>query len=250
MQRYFVEPEAMTEDTVTITGDDVKHIVRVMRMKEGDEIICSDNNSKTVRCTLQLLGEEQVTAKIVEILHPHTELPISVTIAQGLPKGDKLDFIIQKGTELGATSFVPFSASRSVVKWEEKKARKKIERLEKIAKEAAEQSYRERIPTIQPAMTFSSLVEQVSSFSSCLVAYEESGKSGERSQLVQCLRNLKVGDSLLIVIGPEGGLTEQEIEQLEEAGAKLAGFGPRILRTETASLYVLSTVSYHFELMG
>ncbi|WP_100406744.1 16S rRNA (uracil(1498)-N(3))-methyltransferase [Bacillus solitudinis] len=251
MQRYFVAPSAMTNHTVSITGEDVKHITRVMRMQEGDQLICCDNESRTVLCTITSFEENLVNAQINETLHPNTELPISITIAQGLPKGDKFDLIVQKGTELGAQAFLPVAASRSVVKWDPKKMKKKLERLEKIAKEAAEQSYRERIPTVLEAHSFSGLINKVKSdtYKASIVAYEESAKSGERSQLVQSLQMLDLGDSLLVIIGPEGGFSEKEIEELVQAGAVLCGFGPRILRTETAGLYVLAAVSYHFELM-
>ncbi len=249
MQRYFVAKEQMSENKVMITGEDVKHIGRVMRMQPGDEIICSDGQSRTVRCEISLLEESYVEAQIVEELVPNTELPVHVTIAQGLPKGDKLELIVQKGTELGAAAFLPFSAARSIVKWDHKKAGKKMERLTKIAKEAAEQSYRECIPTVHDIHTLSELRKGVSSFDAVIVAYEESAKSGEQIKLAETLQSLSVGQSVLVIIGPEGGLTTAEVEQLTEEGAILCGFGPRILRTETAPLYALAAISYHFELM-
>ncbi|GAE26953.1 ribosomal RNA small subunit methyltransferase E [Halalkalibacter wakoensis JCM 9140] len=249
MQRYFVAKEQMTDHNVQLVGEDVKHIVKVMRMDLGDKIVCSDNDARTVICTISSYSDKEVIAEIIEELHPETELPVKVTIAQGLPKGDKLDYIIQKGTELGATAFLPFSASRSIVKWDEKKADKKIERLEKIAKEAAEQSYRERIPVISNVFSFQKLLQQLSAYDVVIVAYEESAKAGEKAQLAQVLSKALPGQNILIVIGPEGGITEDEVASLTEHGAILCGFGPRILRTETAALYALAAISYHFELM-
>ncbi|WP_017728410.1 16S rRNA (uracil(1498)-N(3))-methyltransferase [Halalkalibacterium ligniniphilum] len=249
MQRYFVAKEAITTKEVKITGDDVKHITRVMRMLPGDEIVCSDNDTRTVRCVIQSVSDAEVIAQIVESLEPNTELPIKVTVAQGLPKGDKLELVIQKGTELGAYAFLPFSAARSVVKWDQKKEKKKLERLEKIAKEAAEQSYRERIPIIHPSLSFSELQKRLPEYDRCVVAYEESAKEGEAKALYATLSRLAPGESLLVLIGPEGGFTKEEIAYLEGSGCELCGFGPRILRTETAPLYVLAAVSYHFELM-
>ncbi|MFC0473449.1 16S rRNA (uracil(1498)-N(3))-methyltransferase [Halalkalibacter kiskunsagensis] len=249
MQRYFVAKEQMTEQQVQIIGDDVKHILRVMRMDVGDEIICSDNDSRTVRCCISSKADNEIIADILEKLRPDTELPVQVTIAQGLPKGDKLELIVQKGTELGASGFLPYVAVRSIVKWDQKKASKKLERLGKIAKEAAEQSYRERIPVIHNICSLAQLKKELSSYDTVILAYEETAKSREQAQLGKALTALSSGGSILIIIGPEGGITEDEFKQLTEAGAIACGFGPRILRTETASLYALSAISYHFELM-
>ncbi|WP_100372239.1 16S rRNA (uracil(1498)-N(3))-methyltransferase [Bacillus sp. FJAT-45037] len=249
MQRYFVNKDQMLQATVTVTGDDVKHIARVMRMQAGDEIICSNNAGRTVRASIQHVTETLVTCDIVEELEPKTELPIRVTVAQGLPKGDKLELLAQKGTELGVNHIQPFAASRSIVKWEAKKAKKKVERLEKIAKEAAEQSYREKIPSVAESISFAQLVQQVKNYTHTVVAYEESAKSGEASALSNVLNTVKEGDSLLVIVGPEGGLSETEATELTAAGAVLCGLGPRIIRTETAPLYVLAAISYHLELM-
>ncbi|ADC50725.1 RNA methyltransferase, RsmE [Alkalihalophilus pseudofirmus OF4] len=249
MQRYFVSEDQLNGSIVTITGDDVKHIARVMRMQEGEEIIVSNNAGRTVLAKLKKLSESDIQAEVLEELDPKTELPIKVTVAQGLPKGDKLELITQKGTELGVSCFQPFQASRSIVKWDMKKAKKKVERLEKIAKEAAEQSYREIIPTIKEAASFTQLLETIESYTHTIVAYEESAKTGEASNLHNVLNQVKSGDSVLIVIGPEGGLTEEEVSALEGKGAVLCGLGPRIIRTETAPLYVMAAISYHLELM-
>jgi 16S rRNA (uracil1498-N3)-methyltransferase len=249
MQRYFVAKEQMTEQHVQIKGDDIKHILRVMRMDVGDEIICSNNDSRTVKCCISSTTDKEIIADIIEEIEPNTELPVHVTIVQGLPKGDKLELIVQKGTELGASGFIPYAAERSIVKWDQKKANKKVERLEKIAKEAAEQSYRERIPVVHNIFSLAHLKKKLTSYDAVILAYEEIAKSGEQAQLGKTLTALSPGSSILIIIGPEGGITEDEAAQLTEAGAIACGFGPRILRTETASLYALSVISYHFELM-
>lgn len=248
MQRYFVAPEQMTETMVTITGDDVKHIVRVMRMKVGDEFICANGKLRTVRCEMTYFDETCVEAKIIEELSANAELPIEVTVAQGLPKGNKLEFVVQKGTELGAHSFIPFTAHRSVVKWNEKKANRQQTRLEKIAKEAAEQSHRDCLPIVTHVHSIEQLIQTFSTFDLVLVGFEESARMGEHHTFVKALRSLESGQSLLLLIGPEGGFAEEEIKKMTEAGATLCSFGPRILRTETASLYALAAISYHFEL--
>ncbi|MGC4375978.1 16S rRNA (uracil(1498)-N(3))-methyltransferase [Fictibacillus sp. Mic-4] len=250
MQRYFVKPEQKSDTFVTIAGDDANHIEKVMRMSIGDKIICSDGKSPAVLCEIANINREVVNARILSEIEQISELPISVTIAQGLPKGDKLDFIVQKGTELGASSFLPFSSTRCIVKWDEKKGEKKTARLQKIAKEAAEQSHRSFIPDVLLPVSFQQLLKDAQRYDIKIVAYEEEAKTGETRQLHKTLNAAKKGQSLLCVIGPEGGLTDNEVQALRESGFIACGLGPRILRTETASLYLLSALSYHFELMG
>lgn len=249
MQRYFVASEQMSDKHVTINSDDAAHITKVMRMQPGDKIVCINQEQRAVLCVLESVTLNEVTASIKEELFANTELPISVTIAQGLPKGDKLDFIVQKGTELGAVGFLPFSAARSIVKWDAKKGAKKRERLEKIAKESAEQSYRLMVPTIFTSSSSKQLTEWINTFTSCVVLAEEKAKANETSAFATQLQELSPGDSLLVIVGPEGGITNEELEEFERAGAKSCGLGPRILRTETASLAALAAISYHYELM-
>lgn len=249
MQRYFVN-KSPDEARYYIDGEDRYHIRNVMRMQPGDSIICVDPDGKSAICRLVEINEDQVIALIDERLEENKELPIKVTIASGLPKGDKLEWIIQKGTELGAYEFLPFSAARSVVKWDEKKAAKKVERWQKIAKEAAEQSHRVLLPQVASPVDFKKLLQTSSRYDYKLVAFEEESRKGETSVFAALLKKMQKGESLLVVFGPEGGLTEQEIDQLKENGFAVCGLGPRILRTETAPLYTLSAISYHFELLG
>jgi 16S rRNA (uracil1498-N3)-methyltransferase len=248
VQRYFVKQRA-NENSFVIDGDDHHHIVKVMRMEIGDKLICVDPNGETAVCEIAKITDEQVVADVVQWKDEKSELPISITIASGLPKGDKLEWIIQKGTELGAHEFIPFAARRSVVKWDDKKAAKKIERWQKIAKEAAEQSHRGVVPEIISPLNFKALIEKSKNFNYKLVAFEEESRSGETTNFSSTLQAMNQGDSLLIVFGPEGGLTEEEVQVLKENNFALCGLGPRILRTETAPLYALAAVSYHFELM-
>lgn len=248
MQRYFVLTGPDT-DRFFIEGEDFHHITRVMRMKMGDHIVCVTDERKSARCKIAEITDELVIANVVKWEDGNTEMPVSVTIASGLPKGDKLEWIIQKGTELGAREFVPFLAARSIVKWDEKKADKKLERWQKIAKEAAEQSYRSVIPNVVSPVNFKVLIEKAKEFDVKLVAYEEEAKDGESAVLAKTLGEMKEGQSLLIVFGPEGGLAAEEVSLLKENGFSVCGLGPRILRTETAPLYFLAAVSYQLELL-
>ncbi|PMC39680.1 16S rRNA (uracil(1498)-N(3))-methyltransferase [Bacillus sp. UMB0899] len=249
MQRYFVnEVKADIETKINVTGDDVHHISRVLRMQPGGKIICCTQDGFEALCEIGEFTNDQVQCFVLEWMTVNRELPVSISIASGLPKGDKLEWIIQKGTELGASSFIPFNAARSIVKLESKKIGKKLERWNKIAKEASEQSYRNKIPDVLEPCEFQHILELAKDYDVKVVAYEESAKQGEKKNLTRAFENLEEGYSLLAVFGPEGGLTEKEIERLEEAGFYICSFGPRILRTETAPLYLLSAVSYYFEL--
>ncbi len=248
MQRYFV-PYSSAHNVFVITGDDFRHMVKVMRMKEQDEMILVTDDRQSALCQITNISNEELTARVVQWLDESVELPVDVTIVSGLPKGDKLDLIIQKGTELGATKFIPFIAARSIVKWDEKKADKKLSRWQKIAKEAAEQSHRNVVPAVEAPLNLSSLIKASEHYDVKLIAYEEDSRQGETKNLVGCLQSLTKGNSLLVVFGPEGGLTTEEVEKLHEHGFISCGLGPRILRTETAPLYLLSAVSYQLELL-
>ncbi|MGG4468977.1 16S rRNA (uracil(1498)-N(3))-methyltransferase [Paenibacillus alvei] len=247
MQRYFAEN---VEDTFLIKEDDFHHITRVMRMKPDEEIYCVNSNQQTARCKIENITENEVVAKVIQWVEEDIELPVKVTIVSGLPKGDKLEWIIQKGTELGAHEFIPFIASRSIVKWDAKKSDKKISRWNKIAKEAAEQSHRAAIPNVIAPVSPKELIKMAADYDVLIIAYEEEAKALESANLARALSSMKKGQSILAVFGPEGGLTDTEVELLTDNGFIACGLGSRILRTETAPLYLLSAVSYHFELMN
>ncbi|MGA9287968.1 MAG: 16S rRNA (uracil(1498)-N(3))-methyltransferase [Anaerobacillus sp.] len=249
MQRYFIPPSSIDENHVIIEGEDVKHISRVMRMTAGDRIICCTEDGKSALCRIEEIESDFVKTIPEEWLNEHKKMPVHVTIVQGMPKGDKLETVIQKGTELGADQFIPFKAERSVVKWDEQKSAKKIQRLKKIAKEAAEQSHRTTIPDIEMPHSISSLIELSETYEHKLIAYEEEARAGESAALVQALHEANLNDRIMIIFGPEGGLSEKEVAILKDAGFSSCGLGPRILRTETAAMYVLAAISYHFELM-
>ncbi|MGN1387585.1 MAG: 16S rRNA (uracil(1498)-N(3))-methyltransferase [Bacillus sp. (in: firmicutes)] len=248
MQRYFVSNEQLKDTMIEIDGNDYHHIANVLRMDKGEQILCVVEHKGTALAEIEDISNELVFASVVEWLNEEKELPISVTIVSGLPKGDKLEYIVQKGTELGASSFIPFTAERSIVKWDGKKANKKIERLQKIAKEAAEQSHRTIVPTVEMPVTIRQLVDLAKSYDTLLIAYEEEAKQNEKATLSKTLLNIEKGASVLVVFGPEGGLSQSEVDLLQEAGFKACGLGPRILRTETAPLYVLAAISYQLEL--
>lgn len=244
MQRYFLDEMSAFNQTYQISSkDDVHHIKNVMRQQIGDKVIINFTN-ETMICEITDIQSE-IIVKPIEHIDIQTEMPVSVTIASGLLKNDKYEWMIQKATELGASAFIPFVSERTIVKVDEKKFQKKLERFSKIVKEAAEQSYRQIVPTIDFAQSGKALVQKLEAFDHVLIAYEETAKSGEMKSFTEALQNVKHGDNVCVIFGPEGGLSETEVAQF---GSKVIELGPRILRAETAPLYALSSMSYHFEL--
>lgn len=246
MQRYFIDE--VKDETAIITGDNYHHIVRVMRMKLDDQVYLVTPDERTAIAGISELGDNFVRLTVLSWKNESTELPINITIASGLPKGDKLELITQKGTELGAKQFLSFPAKRSISKWDGKKAKKKVERLDKIALEAAEQSHRSFVPDFQYLESFQALIQSLTQYDYVVVAYEESAKEGETAALATVFKQMKRGESVLAIFGPEGGFATEEIDKLEANKALKVGLGPRILRTETAPFYFLAAASYAFEL--
>ena len=245
MQRFFVEPHQIDRDRheIRITGNDVNHIVNVLRMKKDEELWISDKE-KEYHCVIENAGEDEVLLHILYVQEPDYELQNRIYLFQGLPKADKMELIIQKAVELGAYSIVPFAAKRSVVKLDQKKAGKKRERWQAIAKGAAEQSKRGIVPQVQDVMSFQEAMNYAKELDVVLVPYElQEGMKATEAVISKIEPEQSVG----IFIGPEGGFDESEIEQAEEAGAVPITLGKRILRTETAGLTTLSILMYHLE---
>ena len=248
MQRYFVKGNVSeTTHSLVFSKDQVHQLKKVMRVRAGEQFEVVDDSSQLAIVEVSELDPFEV--KVVELLEQKVELPVSVTIAVGLSKGDKLDWIVQKATELGVSEIIPLSLTRNVVKWTGDKADKKIERLQKIAEEASEQSHRLKVPRVARVMTLKELANYTSDFEQKLIAYEESAKVGESLQLVKSLQSLQENERIIFVFGPEGGIEEQEVELLEQSGYLPCSLGPRILRAETAPLYALAAVSYQSELL-
>lgn len=246
MQRYFTNEPISDNNTVTITGDDAHHMIQVMRMSPGDQVFVVAHNQTY---TMEILeGTSKAVHLAVQEIHAKTnEMPMKVSLVCGLPKGDKLELITQKATELGMYELFPFEAKRSIVKWDKSKNEKKVARLQKISKEAAEQSHRSNIPQIHNPISLKELVEISKTFDVKYVADEEDAKIQERQKFAEQLKKVYDKQSILIVFGPEGGLDRAEIKQLLENDFQTIALGPRILRTETAPLYALSAISYEFE---
>lgn len=248
MQQYFVNGRAPQGVFQISDQATVKHMFSVMRLVEDDQVLLVFEDG--VKRLAKVVSSVNHQLEILEELADNVELPVSVTIASGFPKGDKLDLITQKATELGATAIWAYPADWSVVKWDGKKLAKKAEKLAKIAQGAAEQSKRNRLPEVCLFETKTVFLSRLAQFDKVLIAYEETAKAGDKASLAGELARVKPGESLLFIFGPEGGLSPQEIVDFERAGGIQVGLGPRILRTETAPLYALSAVSFAVELTG
>ncbi|KRM62475.1 RsmE family RNA methyltransferase [Paucilactobacillus vaccinostercus DSM 20634] len=247
MQRYFLKQTKIIDGGFELSSEVAHHFVTVMRAQVGDlaEFVLDDG----VEVVAQLIKVDGKRAW-VQVDHEITtssELPVNVTLACGVPKGEKAQLIVQKATELGVDKIIFFEAERSISRWHSDRRQKKIEKLVKVARGAAEQSHRTVIPQIVYQTDLLQAVNEAAAEHQ-IVAWEESAKQGEQSNLSRVFHQMQNGDTLLAVIGPEGGLTEDEIKRLTDRDVIPAGLGPRILRTETAPLYLLAAISYYFEL--
>ena len=250
MPRFFVQKEQLTQETVTIYGDDAHHISRALRMAAGEQITVCDMQSNEYLCELTEFLPDRVCARILSRGHSDTEPPYYAHVYQALPKGDKLDSIIQKSVECGASAITTFSSERCVVKMKDANEEKKLERRRRIASEAAKQSGRGALPEVRPTLGFSQAIEEASRADIPLFCYE-----GETDQtLSQVLRQKKAEwnmDKLPIisvVVGSEGGFSQKEANEAKKAGMIPIGLGKRILRTETAASFVLSCLVYELEM--
>ena len=243
MQKYFVSNDDFLNNI--ITSDDVFHIKNVMRGKIGDLIVVSNENEEYL-CKLVEIAKEYVKYEKVEKLINNNELPVYVSLYQGLPKGDKLDDIIKMSTQFGIDSVIPTIMKRSIVKVDPSKIKNKTIRLNKIAKEAAEQSNRLKVPKVMETIKLDKI--DFSEYDYKIVCYEESAKDGELSLFKNVVKSLNKDSKICVIVGPEGGIDESEIEYLKKLGFIMVGLGPRILRTEMAILYVLGAISYEMEL--
>ncbi|OBY99639.1 16S rRNA (uracil(1498)-N(3))-methyltransferase [Streptococcus dysgalactiae subsp. equisimilis] len=245
MQQYFIKGKAEKEVTIT-DKDTIKHMFQVMRLTdEAEVVLVFDDGIKYLAKVTNSMAHE---LEIIEALPDQVELPVKVTIASGFPKGDKLDTIAQKVTELGASALWGYPADWSVVKWDGKKLAKKEDKLAKIVLGAAEQSKRNVVPEVHLFEQKAEFLKSLSSFDHIFIAYEETAKAGQLATLAREVKEVKPGAKLLFIFGPEGGISPAEITQFEAAGAIKVGLGPRIMRAETAPLYALSAISYALEL--
>ena len=238
MARFFVSSEELNSDFPVLTGDNAAH-AKVLRLKAGEEVLLCDGNGYECLCTIREVTAGQLDLNVVERRLSVTEPAVKASVYMAFPKADKLEHVIQKATELGAYEIVAFPSARCVSKPDEKSLRKKLERWQKIAASAAEQSGRGRIPEVLVLKSYGEALTRAAQADKAILFYEN-----ERATTLR--QKLEEGDyqSISLLTGPEGGLEESEVEKAKDAGFSICTLGNRILRCETAPLCALSAVMY------
>lgn len=248
MQRYFVMNNNIENNSIRIVDEDAHHISKVMRFQQRDILLCIDEDANSYKCAIEDIGNNYIIVKIIDKIEESNEADIDITIYQALIKSDKMEWVIQKGTELGVKSFVPVSMTYSIAKIDTDRQDKKINRWQKIAKEAAEQSERNIIPHISQPMTFEEMIADINMVDTLpLLAYERSKHSQGILSLIKKYPDYK---KFAIIIGPEGGLCPEEIDLAHKSGIHLVNLGPRILRTETAAIVAVSGLMFNHGQLG
>lgn len=244
MPKFFVDKERINEDIITITEPDARHIARSLRMAVGDEVTISDGEGCDYKCRLTHIRDEECTATVIEKCVSLAEPPVRITLFMAMPKGDKLETVVQKAVELGAAAIVPFESERCIKRPSADKLDKLAARLTRIAAEAAKQCGRATLPTVAPMVRFDDVVAAIGAFDLSIFCYE-----GEREKsLRDVLGSTPAPRTISVIVGSEGGFSPSEAERLVSSGATSVTLGHRILRCETAPDYVLSALSYHYEL--
>ncbi len=247
MSRFFIPSENISENRIIINGSDVNHIKNVLRYKKGNKIDVSDSSGNLYSCIIEDIGEEVVELSILEKKKSESELSVKIMLFQGMPKGDKMDLIVQKTVELGVSEIIPVNMERSIVKLDKKKALTRTERWNKISESAAKQSGRGIIPKVHTPVSFKDALELCRDMDMIVIPYENAdGIRGAEKIIKEAAKQTKTA----VFIGPEGGFSAEEIEVAERYGAKMITLGKRILRTETAGLTVLSLLMFENEVIN
>ena len=242
MPRFFVD-STPTDDTLRIEGDDSRHIARSLRMAVGDSLTVCDSQGTEYDCVLTKIRDEECECEIKNRHKSLSEPPCRISLFMAYPKSDKLETVIQKAVELGAYEIIPFESSRCIKRPSKDKEAAKLLRLNKIAEEAAKQSGRAIRPKVLPTLSFSEVMKKSMDFELSVFCYE-----GEGTVSLKKIFEQKYPKTISVVVGCEGGFSEEEASRAAALGFKMANLGPRILRCETAPDYVLSAISFLFEL--
>lgn len=245
MARFFITKDKIQDNLITISGNDAFHIARSLRMAVGDEVTVCDENGTEYLTRLDRIRDDECIAAIISEGAGSTESPVDITLYMAYPKGDKLETVVQKSVELGASAIVPFESSRCIKRPAADKADKITDRLSRIAEEAAKQCGRSKLPRVSKMIRFSELLPRINDYDLTLFCYEGDGAQSLKATLEAYG---KQSGKIAVIIGSEGGFSKDEAESIIASGAKCVNLGPRILRCETAPDYCLSAISYHFEL--
>lgn len=244
MYNFFVGEDNKKDGKYFIVGADFNHIKNVLRMGVAERFLVSCNDTSDL-CEIERIESDTVIVKIIEENYQSTNLPIKIHLFQGLPKSDKLELIIQKAVELGVASVTPVAMKRSIVKIDDKKKKSKTERWQAIAEAAAKQSKRTAIPEVREVMSYKEMLNAAKDLDLLLVPYEcAEGMAATKDALSQ----IKAGMSVGIIIGPEGGFEQREIDEALKIGGKVISLGSRILRTETAAITSIAMCMLYSEM--
>ena len=238
MTRFFVEPAELLLENPTLTGENAKH-AKVLRLKTGEELLLCDGEGMECLCAVEAVFDGELSLKVLERRSAETEAKVRVSVYMAFPKADKLEHVIQKATELGAYEIVAFPSGRCISKPDEKSLAKKVERWQKIAASAAEQSGRGIVPKVLTLPSFKAALERAAKADKALMFYEN-----ERATTLRMALESAPYTTVSLLTGPEGGLEEKEVREAMEAGLQVCTLGKRILRCETAPLCALSAVMY------
>lgn len=245
MHKFFVTPNNIEGQKAIIQGDDVKHIYKVLRLDVGDEIIINNSQGQEYLGSIADINKSFVAVNLLEAVEKNAESSIQIDLYQGLPKSSKMDYIVQKATEIGVNSVTPIITERVVVKSELGEF-KKTDRWKRIALEACKQCKRTIIPDVNAPIIFDDLIEKLKDYDLIVVPYENKEDYGIK-KMCESIKEVK---SVAIIIGPEGGFEEEEIKLLEDIGAHIVTLGPRILRTETAGIVTAAVLQYELGDLG
>lgn len=246
MHKFFTPSNYISDNKGRIVGEDVKHIYKVLRLTEGEEVILNDCDGVEYLAEISKVTKSEVILDIIKKLDINNESDVEIVLFQGMPKAQKMDLIVQKGTELGISKFVPLITERVDVKL--KGDFKKLDRLNRIALEACKQSKRSVIPKVLSPIEFDELINEINTFDLILVPYEDKEDYGIKG-LMKDIDKESI-KRICIIVGPEGGFEESEIERLKDAGASIITLGKRILRTETAGFVATSLIQYELGDLG
>ena len=243
MHKFFVETEQINNNKIKIVNEDYNHIANVLRMKNGDSVLITNKKSQeTFNCKIEKITANEVICNIINVENKNVEMNVNVDIFQGLPKADKMEYIIQKCVELGVHKIIPVNMKYCIAKIKDEE--KKNIRWNKIAEVAAKQCKRNIIPKIEKSININQLCCELKNYDLVILAYENE----ENITIKTVLKENKNAKNIAVIVGPEGGLSADEVLMLKDEGAKVVSLGNRILRTETAPIAALSMILYEYEL--
>lgn len=243
MPRFFITADCIDGDKILISGDDAYHIARSLRMAVGDALTVCDGNGIEYDCELTRIRDQECECRIRASAHSKSEPPAYISLYMAYPKGDKLETVVQKAVELGASEIIPFESSRCIKKPKADKVDKQTARLDRIAREAAKQCGRAKLPCVMPPLSYTAMLDRACTADIALFCYEDESATTIRSAIEG-----KSFSTISIIIGAEGGFSAEEAAQACKRGCTSVTLGPRILRCETAPAYALAAISYEIEL--